>query len=108
MTTEEDRRIVMEIDRLALETTDPAAMQLFVEKEKLSKQLNTWRIGAAVAAAVVGLIAWEAVIPPSEWTFLESCAVALAAFWILVVIGRKRLDSQFDDWMGRARQVVDR
>jgi len=106
MTTEEDRRIVMEIDRRALETTDPAAMQLFVEKEKLSKQLNTWRIGAAVAAAVVGLIAWEAVIPPGEWTFLESCAAALAAFWIIVVIGRKRQDSQFDNWMARARKFV--
>jgi hypothetical protein len=104
--TEEDQRVVMEIDRLALQTTDPAAMQLFVEREKLSKQLKTWKVGAFAAAAVVGLIAWVAVIPAGEWTFLESCAVALAAFWIMVVIGRKRLDSQFDDWIARARKIA--
>ena len=106
MTTEDDQRIVMEIDRLALQTTDPLAMQLFVEKEKLSKQLKTWKIGAAVAAAVVGLIAFVAVIPAGSWAFLGSCAVALAAYWVLVIVGGKRLGSQFENWLARARKLV--
>ncbi len=105
--TEDDRRVLIEIDRRAVETTDPGAMQLFIERERLAKQLKTVRIGAIVAAGGAGLIAWLAVLPAGEWTFLESCAVALAAFWIVVVIGGKRLDSRFDNWMTRARKAID-
>jgi hypothetical protein len=105
--TEDDRRVLIEIDRRALETTDPGAMQLFTERELLAKQLRTVRIGASVAAVVAGLIAWLAVLPAGEWTFLESCAIALAAFWIVLVIGRKSLDSRFDNWMTRARKAID-
>lgn len=36
-----------EIDRLALKTTDPGPMQLFVEREQLRKRMQMWKMATS-------------------------------------------------------------
>ena len=46
-----------ETDRLALKTTDPEPMRLFVGREQLRKRMQTRKFGSHAAAILAGIIA---------------------------------------------------
>ena len=99
-------RINAEIDRLALQTTDPEPMQLFVEREKLRKRAQIWTFGGGGAAILAGLIAFFVFFSGDDYGVPEAGATAVAVFFVIATIGKRDLNARMQGWLARARQVT--
>jgi hypothetical protein len=97
-----------EIDRLALKTTDPEPMRLFVERENLRKRAQMWRLGGGGVAILIGVIAFVVFFGNDDYGVPEAGGVAVVVFFLIAVVGRRDLNVRIQDWLTRARQVVGR
>ncbi|HZQ39580.1 MAG TPA: hypothetical protein VFA87_02265 [Rhizomicrobium sp.] len=104
--SEDIDRINAEIDRLALQTTDPKPMQLFVERENLRRRAQIWILGGGAAAVALGCIAFFVFFGNSDYGFLEGAGVAAVLYFLISIVGRRDLNTRMADWLARARQVV--
>jgi hypothetical protein len=87
-------RINAEIDRLALHTTDPRPMELFVEREKLRKRAQMWKLGGGAVAVLAGLLAFFVFFANHEYGVPEAGAVAVAVFFPIATIARRDLNAK--------------
>jgi hypothetical protein len=101
-------RVVAEIDRLALQTTDPMPMQLFVERAKLQKRQKMWKLGGGAFGILTGSVAFVALFANNDYGVPEAGAVAVVVFFLIAVIGRGDINAKTENWLVRARQVVSK
>ena len=94
-----------ETDRLALKTTDPEPMRLFVGREQLRKRMQTRKFGSHAAAILAG-IAFFSFFASDDYGVIEASVVGIAAAFLVMIAGRRALNAQVQDWLGRARQVA--
>jgi len=97
--------IHQEINRLALETTDPAPLALFAERETLLKRMQAWKVGSLSVSIVIGIIAAFGVFH-GEWQVIQGGFTALVFYIVLLLIGRFDVDARAGAWLNRARAVV--
>lgn len=99
-------RINAEIDRLALKTTDPKPMELFVEREKLRNRSKTWKSASVAVAIVAGIVAYFAFFTESDFGVVEAGVVAVVVMFLVLMLARHDIGTRMESWLARARQVV--
>jgi len=95
-----------EIDRLALKTTDPRPMQLFMERENLRKRAQMWKLGGGGVAILTSIIAFFVFFSNNDYGVPEAGGVAVVVFFLIATFGRRDLNARTEAWLARARQVV--
>ncbi len=95
-----------EIDRLALKTTDPGPMQLFVEREQLRKRMQMWKMANIATAILVGIIAFVVFFTNDDYGVPEAGGVGVVAAFLVAIVGRRDINTRLENWLARARQVV--
>ena len=74
-------RISAEIDRLALQTTDPVPMQLFIERGKLQKRMQMWKWGGGAIAILAGIVAFVVLFAKMTTAFRKPAPSQLWCFF---------------------------
>ena len=108
-------KLVAEIERLTLHTTEKAPFELFVELGQIEKLPKIWKYGGIAFGALAAIVSFFAfgdrmdTLPPfgsGGGASLYATYIGLALFAAAALIGRWNIDARFLRWVDKAERVI--